>query len=154
MRKFRKPANADDGRHADSHGIGFWEVRHELWLPERVSDWHKIRRVVNPDVLDAMHRWHGPWDDCWYCGKRPRAPLEAHHITGGSKGRSDEFCNLVMLCNNCHKLVQSNVALLPHVLFIKWRHDREHADWVRLNLLHGRWLPDLSFPGEVIEVPI
>lgn len=127
-------------RYADCHGVRFDEYRD--WLPERVSDWKQIVRVDDPVVCARMH---GSWANCWECGgfRGWEYIIEAHHIVGGTKGRADEFCNIAMLCRECHS--NANTAKLPmgRILFIKWKWDRQHVDWVRLALLKRSFLPDL-----------
>ncbi len=119
----------------DCHGIDFDEVR--LHLPARVADWPTVVRVKDPAICRAMHEW---FRGCWNCGW---SRVEAHHIAGGTKGRSDEFCNIAMLCGACHP--KANTAELPmgRILYLKWKFDKPHTDWVRLSLLANRFLPDL-----------
>jgi len=122
----------------DGVGVNFSEVR--LWLPPRVSDWPKVRIVdcvANRDELRDHMR-------CFYCWKPELAMLDIHHIFGGSRGRCDSLTNLMPVCRHCHEEIQSVPALLPHVLYQKWKHDRAHVSWVRLTLLAGRWLDDLE----------
>jgi hypothetical protein len=133
-------------QYPDAHGILFAE--HHLWLPAKVSDWPQVWRVDDPVVCQTMHKM---FQFCWACGNFYKYDCdrgyynrrEIHHITGGIKGRSDEMCNVSVLCTECHK--NANTAKLPigRILFLKWREDRQHCDWVRLALLARRFLPDL-----------
>lgn len=130
-------------RYADCHGIPFDEYR--LWLPEKVSDWLQVQRVDDGCVCFAMHL---DYQYCWACeaingGVTDFNPIEAHHIVGGTKGRSDEFCNVAMLCRYCHKIANTDSLPFGRILFLKWKHDRQHCDWVRLALLRRQHLPDL-----------
>jgi len=80
-----------------------------------------------------------------YCGRRPVGSgldrLELHHVIGGTKGRSDERTNLIMLCRDCHEQVAT--AGLGAILGMKWSIDRQGTDWVRLAVLRRSFLPDL-----------
>jgi hypothetical protein len=134
--KDRKRRDSDVAKlHQDGWAMGFDEVR--LWLPSRVSDWPIVHRLDFPHSRE-FYRIAG---ECWWCGKFRHC--EAHHITGGTKGRCDTFTNLFRVCRPCHEEVQSNVDLLGRVLFLKWENDRINTNWLRLNLLAGYWLPDL-----------
>lgn len=122
----------------DGVGVNFSEVR--LWLPPRVSDWPKVR------IVDCKEN-RGEYTDrlgCFYCERCVFGPMDVHHIVGGSRGRCDSLTNLMPVCRKCHEEIQSVPALLPHVLYQKWKHDRAHVSWVRLTLLAGRWLDDLE----------
>ncbi len=127
----------------DCNGIPFTEYRKHL--PKLASDFPRPKRVKDAELL---RYYHGEHDRCQVCGRMPYwgVQLECHHITGGSKGRSDERTNIIMLCNGwqgCHNRVQSSVALFGDVLWWKWKSTPEEVDWVRLALLHGSFLPDL-----------
>jgi len=118
-------------RYKDSHGVYWDEVR--TLLPASVSQWERVRPVLKSEACSIMHDLYG---FCFLCFHD--VTLEAHHILGGSK-KSDELCNLVILCRGCHQLVQSAPAALPRVLKAKWKHDRAHCDWRRLTLLNRSW---------------
>lgn len=125
-------------RYKDSHGVYFDELR--TLLPGSPSDWERVRPVLKSEACAIMHDLYG---FCFLCATErsygsSSGTLEAHHILGGSK-KSDELCNLVLLCRGCHELVQSAPEQLPRVLRAKWKHDRAHCDWRRLTLLHRRW---------------
>lgn len=80
-------------QYADCHGIPFDEYR--FHLPDLVSDWPKVVRVDDHEVERQMHEWFG---SCWNCGDGSFCmPLQSHHIIGGTKGRSDEYCNISVL---------------------------------------------------------
>lgn len=125
---------------ADCHGIPFDEYR--LWLPEKCSDWRQVVRVKNDSVERLMHEWHWTcWNlDAWHPAY---SKVEAHHIAAGTKGRADEFTNIAMFCAECHSNVNTDRLPMGRVLYLKWKHDRAHVDWVRLALLHRKHLPDL-----------
>jgi hypothetical protein len=129
-------------RYADSHGICFDEYR--LWLPERVSDWPSVRRVTNPSVCQMFHRLY---PTCWNCAGT--LDVQAHHgCAGYLRGRSDELTLLWALCgdfgNGCHGKVATPSLSHGRLLMLKWKHDREHLDWVRVALVWRRHLPDLE----------
>lgn len=115
--------------HRDSKNIPF--VAANLYFPNGVPT--KERDVDDRDVCDFYHG--EAYDDptCWICG-REHCILEAHHIVS----RSDECCNIVMLCRACHEEVQHNTKLLPRVLLAKWTHDKMHTDWRRIIELRGK----------------
>ena len=87
--------------------------------------------------------------------------LTTHHLANGKYGRSDEECNLLRLCERCHRLAemenvrQSNGVLYPKltlgiVLTLKLESDSEHYDPARLcELMHRASLPDLEPVPEV-----
>jgi hypothetical protein len=94
---------------------------------------------------------------CQACGipcvqaVRQRWPgLSRHHLV--KAGRSDEDCNLLVLCQRCHDLAEGlrirvAGALLPNLplavcLAIKQVRDPAAFDAVRLAVLRGRPLPD------------
>lgn len=127
-------------RFVDGHGVCFDEYR--LWLPDKVSDWPQVTRVDDPQVPRDYHEW---WCTCWNCEEPPAytKPVDFHHLTGGTKGRSDEYCNGCMLCRECHDLANTNELPFARLLYLKWKFDRQHVSWVRLALLRGSHLPDL-----------
>lgn len=126
-------------RYRDCHGIAFDEYR--MCLPDDVREWPQIKRVQDWEVEKKMHQWFG---SCWNCGDGSfHLPLECHHIIGGTKGRSDELCNIAMLGQSCHANANTNKLPMGRVLFLKWEWDRLHTDWVRIALLHRKHLPDL-----------
>jgi len=121
-------------RYKDSHGVYWDEVR--TLLPASVSQWERVRPVPKSEACSIMHKLYRT---CFLCNtEKYWPPLQAHHILGGSK-KSDELCNLVILCRDCHQRVQSAPDELPRVLKAKWRHDRAHCDWRRLTLLNRSW---------------
>lgn len=133
-------------RYLDCHGVAFDEVR--LILGEDRSQWPKpIVRVLDDSIERTMHEW---FNECWNCGSPSgwNCSVQTHHSTGGTKGRSDEFTNICMLCEQfgvegCHK--KANTAELPfgRILFLMWKHNKRMVSWSRLTILHGRFLPDL-----------
>lgn len=115
--------------HRDSKNIPF--VAANSYFANGVPK--KEKDVDDRDVCELYHtelydRWM-----CWMCASR-RCILEAHHIVS----RSDEPCNIVMLCRDCHAKVQHNPKELPRVLLAKWTHDKMHADWRRIIELSGK----------------
>lgn len=128
----------------DGLGVRFHETR--LWLPSRVSDWPKVRIVNNKRAREVLLRHQLYECGCPWCSlcESYAEQMDGHHIFGGSRGRSDELTNLLIVCRQCHERIQSDPTTLPEVLHAKWEHDRESVSWVRLTLLAGRWLDDLE----------
>jgi hypothetical protein len=140
----------DLSRFPDSKGIYFDEVRAEVQkrYGMKVSDWDQIRVVEDPEICKRMHAMFG---ECWNCGRRePWNKIDAHHIAGSSH-RSDELCNIAMLCGvvwngeaeSCHSNVKTSKLPQGRILFLKWKYDRQNTDWVRLTLLGRKFLDDL-----------
>lgn len=126
-------------RYADCKGVFFDQCR--LWLPQRTAEWPQVTRVNDHTLLATIPRIR-----CWRCRVEPIQhwlPIEVHHIVGGTKGRSDEWTNLIPLCQTCHGIANTKLFPLGQVLFKKWFCDRAHVDWVRLTLLRRQHLPDL-----------
>lgn len=115
-------------RFQDGHGVYFDEV----WWLMSVMECVKIRRVTDPEIREH-YRGFGR---CPLC--RNLMKMEPHHLTGGSKGRSDEHCNLIGICGDCHDRIQSQPSEYKRVWKAKWKTDRGHTDWLRLCLLLGR----------------
>lgn len=111
----------------------------------------KNKPVDNPAFSRQWRREHR-W--CMVCGREPDVP-SVHHIIGGRGGRSDEAANFLLACwYPCHMVIEGhrisvNGALLPPlplgvVLSMKARSgELSDADLARLQVLHGRRLPDL-----------
>lgn len=108
--------------HEDCHGFAFPPTRGETG---------QVRRTTAQDKYRAMMAGK----PCALC--RKQVETELHHIIGGA-GRSDEYCNFLMLCHACHMEIQSQPADYPRVWKAKWQVDREHCDWRRLIELLGR----------------
>jgi 5-methylcytosine-specific restriction endonuclease McrA len=150
----RKRAKRQTEGYADSRGIRFDE--YHFHLPAKVSDWQTVVRVDDARICSDMHEWFkGCWACCWddrdYAATTDYE-LQAHHITGGTKGRSDEYSNIAMLCMDCHGDANTNGLPMGRILFLKWKFDRQHTDWVRLALLARRFLPGLFLDnGETWE---
>lgn len=135
-RRRKEPRNPWSDDLPDSRGIGRSEAR--LILGEDRSQWPKVRRVCDPQVLEAFHQQH-QWRGCWVCGERPG---EAHHIASGYlRGKSDELTALAMLCRRHHEAVNSQELPLGKLLRLKQEIDKINLDWCRLSLLHGYHLP-------------
>lgn len=136
----------------DGQGISFAEYRDHL--PKRAADFPPPERVKDPDALRQVHF---VWDHCQVCGrgKADGVRLEAHHITAGTKGRSDERCNLICLCaggtDTCHENVKTPALPQAAILWAKWRTDRFGTDWVRLAVLSRHHLPDPAPARELAE---
>lgn len=121
----------------DSHEVSFADYPRSL--PSRAADFPPPGILKSPRVLARVHA--EAWG-CYACG-RWQVKLEAHHVCGGMKGRSDELTNLCPLCLDCHPW--ANTARLPkgRILFLMWKYSREYLDWVRLAVLNRQFLPDL-----------
>ena len=131
----------------DRDGIAFADYRKHL--PASSHDFGKIKTIKDSEVLAWFHR---TFHVCFACGrKRREIKLEAHHIFGGSKGRSDEATNLAMLCFPCHENVNTRLLPIGMVLWRKWVHDRENTSWPRLALLRRSFLPSLMDSESVLR---
>lgn len=131
----RKVVGPTGEEYRDSRGVAFGEVR--FLLPASTHDWPTITRVDDPKVSDLMHRL---FKTCWHC---KRKPVEAHHLCAGSAGKSDELTAIAILCPVCHGQRRETILPLGRILFLKWKFDRQHLDWVRVALLLRKFLPDL-----------
>jgi hypothetical protein len=106
-------------------------------------------RLPPPDrniVIDpvARDRWFNAMpDECMACGRTPNITgiygLQIHHLAGGSGGRSDEPCNLLKLCYDCHHEIHDHPASWPifDLLRIKRYKDPEHDNAPRVIALKG-----------------
>ena len=119
------------------------------------NEFKKAGVVTDPD---ARQRWkeegdHG--DRCQVC-HRPWARagwlgVAVHHIIRGSNGRSDEPCNLLLVCGRCHAMIHDGgyydektglplpTITLGMVLWVKSHTDE--WDEERLTALYHRNLP-------------
>lgn len=77
---------------------------------------------------------------------------EVHHMIGGS-GRSDERCNLIMLCQSCHGTNRVTGGPIPLALavWLKWRATPLECDWVQLARLNRAYLPDHIFDLQILD---
>lgn len=114
-------------RFQDGQGRFFDEITHAML-------WPVVHRLDSIENLDE-YRFNS---QCFYCERHFVVGLDPHHIVGGSAGRCDCKANLMSLCRACHEKIQSNAALLPKLLYQKWKHDRWNTDWRRLCELRGR----------------
>jgi len=123
----------------DGNSVAFADYRDHL--PARAADFPP-REIVRR--LSALKSYGWQHDLCQWCGRdlsEYGVKAELHHIIGGG-GRSDEPCNLIMLCNGyhgCHGKVHGN---LSGIMYAKWKTDRSNTDWVRLAILYGAFLPE------------
>lgn len=137
-RKRAKPPSKET--YPDCQGLGFDEARLfvEQWYGKRPGDWPKVVRVRDSKVCTAMHILFGL---CWECDA---FAIEAHHMASGFlRGKTDEMAALAMLCKLCHANVNTPALPLGRILYLKWKYDRPHTDWVRLIRIHGHFLPNL-----------
>lgn len=154
---FLPPVPFFDGTHTfeDCHGLAFAQVRAQL--PPRASEWPGREGVKDPALLRFLHqemwRCSNPWcsNPFWPEIGSPWRLLELHHIVGGRGSRSDERTNTLPLCKWCHQGPAAIVDNFGFVLLLKWLQAGEELDWLRLSVLHGRFLPDLQTNnGEIL----
>lgn len=138
----------------DRNGLPFAQAK--LHLPQRASEWPGRESSKDPNLSRLLHaemwRCSNPWcrNPAWL-ERAPWCILELHHMIGGRGGRSDERTNILPLCRWCHQGPHQITDNLGFVLFLKWLQAGEEIDWLRLAVLHGRFLPDLlSYDGEVL----
>lgn len=130
----------------DGRGIAFADYRKRL--PKRTADFPKAGIIRDGDLLRS---YRSRFTHCQLCGiplRKWDVKPELHHIVGGV-GRSDEAANLILLCDGfdgCHSKVQGAPDMLPIVLAAKCLTDRDNADWLRLAVLAGKFLPKPRWP--------
>lgn len=117
----------------DCHGLTIKQAMDRL--PKDIQMWPKSKPVKNPNLLREIHE---EWKLCFVCERRKNwlnlyFAFELHHLARGSRGRSDERCNLIMVCRNCHERICS--VPLIEVLAAKHKHDPDGCDWKRLAIL-------------------
>lgn len=61
------------------------------------------------------------------------AEFHTHHLIGGANGRSDEACNLLLLCHRCHMGAAHNFAANRNLT-------RENLLWVKMQT--DEWDPE------------
>lgn len=112
-------------------------------------------------------KWAAHHDYCMACGRSAAAAasdinawpgLQTHHIE--KSGRSDEPCNYLRVCGECHNRIESHTVtrridgtrvVLPKItygmtLWLKRRATLAEYDPARLAVLRGRPLPDVEEP--------
>jgi len=100
---------------------------------------------------EAVRQWASSHDCCQVCGideQKARwagiTGLQTHHII--KPGRSDEACNLLRVCERCHRIIEGECVpdengghwpplTLAHVLYCKQEHDPQEFDLDRLTAL-------------------
>jgi hypothetical protein len=108
----------------------------------------KSRPVKDPE---AVRQWADGHDCCQVCGIDEHKArwvyitgLQTHHII--KAGRSDETCNLLRVCQRCHRIIEGESVpdengghwpqlTLAHVLHCKREHDPQQYDPDRLTVL-------------------
>ena len=108
----------------------------------------KSRPLKDPEVL---RQWADRHDCCQVCGIDEHKArwlqitgLQTHHII--KAGRSDEPCNLLRVCERCHRIIEGESVpdekgghwpqlTLGHVLHCKREHDPQEYDPDRLTVL-------------------
>ncbi len=113
--------------------------------------------ITDPDarwqwVMEGDHQ-----DRCQVCHRPLAVPMwlgfDPHHIIRGANGRSDEPCNLLLLCAKHHEAVHGGQSRKPDgtlwpaitlemVLFVKSQ--TKEWDAKRLEELYHRRLPELK----------
>ncbi len=115
-------------------------------------------------ITDPEARWQWVMDGdhqnrCAVCHRPLAVPtwlgFDPHHIVFGANGRSDEPCNLLLVCRRDHKIIhgarwrdERTSELLPPITFgmVLWvkSHTESWDDQVeqRLTQLYHRRLPD------------
>lgn len=146
MRLVSKMSTAIETYYVDCTGLSFAEAMASL--PKSVHDWPPPERVKDRVLLQRMHEES---QRCGVCGYKPvvwswLAPVELHHIVGGTQGRSDERTNLIPLCRRCHDNANTDALPFARILYHKWRTDPEHTDWRRLAILKRQFLPEPEGP--------
>jgi len=134
--------------YVDRNGLAFadhygrWK-HGEFFPPNRVND---------PSVPASYH-W--TWDHSQVSGMafgHGAVILEAHHLVGGTQGRSDERCNLIMLTREEHEAVKTHRLTMGTLLWCKWRTDRANTDWERLAVLMRKFLPELEPDPRIVSL--
>ncbi len=110
---------------------------------------------------EAVRQWAHGHDCCQVCGideYKARwvhvAGLQTHHII--KAGRSDEPCNLLRVCERCHRIIEGESVpdeqgghwprlTLAHVLYCKREHDPRQYDPHRLTVLWRNRQRSLAF---------
>jgi hypothetical protein len=133
--------------YCDSKGLAFEDVRAYMQkhYGVRTADWPTVKPVADKHVCKMIHEMPWWFGACWNCeghGDGWNVFIEAHHIVGAGR-RSDELCNIALLCSACHVEVKTRKLPQGRILFLKWKYDRQHCDWARLAILRGQFLPDL-----------
>ena len=100
---------------------------------------------------EAVRQWAERHDCCQVCGIDEHTArwlqitgLQTHHII--KAGRSDEPCNLLRVCERCHRIIEGESVpdekgghwpplTLAHVLHCKWEYDPQEYDADRLTVL-------------------
>lgn len=126
-------------QYADKNGVLVDDLPRILPRPSDTHLWPPANIVRDLEIVIA---YRGEHQHCQLCGAAFQWDVrkELHHIIGGA-GRSDERCNLIVLCNGyhgCHGEVHGN---LPLILWAKWLTNKEDTDWVRLAVLARKFLP-------------
>ena len=135
------PQRRTANQFVDACGIAFDD--HRLWLPPRCADWPKVKSIK--DRLVAVS-WRAAWTGlaCWWCRDVPqnvypgwRYDGELHHLA-----RYDLPVCFSWLCSKCHRHSGDAVTAdaLGHMLYLKWKHDKDNLSWVHLALAHGKHL--------------
>lgn len=103
------------------------------------------RWLLEGDHGDRCQICHRPWARAGWRG------FNVHHIIHGANGRSDEPCNLLLVCGRCHDMIHDGCyrdertkLLLPAITLgmVLWvKSHTEEWDESRLTLLYHRTLP-------------
>jgi len=110
---------------------------------------------------EAVWEWTNSHNCCQVCGIDEHKArwvgitgLQTHHII--KPGRSDEACNLLRVCERCHRIIEGESVpaeneghwpplTLAHVLGCKQEHDPQEFDPDRLTVLWRNRERSLAF---------
>lgn len=114
-------------------------MQESYWRQKAARMYQRCRPVRDEEARKEWAR--SKRQRCQSChGKPCFLGLAVHHIV--RFGRSDEPCNLLLLCNTCHAKIHDNPLgqriTLGMTLAIKWLEDEDELDIDRLQQLHGR----------------
>ena len=113
-----------------------------------VPDCTKSHPVKDREMLRLWAQRHDYCQVCWIAERDTRwarlTGLQTHHII--KPGRSDEPCNLLRVCGQCHRIIEGERVpdgkgghwprlTLAHVLYSKREHDPQEYDPDRLTVL-------------------
>jgi hypothetical protein len=103
--------------------------------------------------------WKRQWDRCWLCNRRGGAlgrRLDRHEIRGGPcKARADKApASWVILCDGCHRDMQSQPRHYALMLALKRENDPETYDRAAVNSLISPTYRDGFERGPISEADV
>ena len=123
-------------------------VEQDAVVQERVPGHAESHPVKDRETLRLWAQRHDFCQVCWIGQRDTRwarlTGLQTHHII--KPGRSDEPCNLLRVCGQCHRIIEGERVpdgkgghwprlALAHVLYSKREHDPQEYDPDRLTVL-------------------